>query len=268
MRSKPFTGLIVTLVLMSLTGCATVGVSRIPKLDPSNTISVLSLLPNQASVLVRSGTFSNAPMRGIPATSWAVNAHVRHWALRQLEQKKRFRVIAALPQSVRQWLSNPLVRQGIELTRKTLSQIKKPVTRMKTNLVLAVVPKHLFITGVETSTIFTDAFIPVTPILAPFIGALAGGPERPKGLGYGVVQGELLDTRSATHIVALKVWLLDRKAGTMIAQTARANLASTKTEILALTRKALGRCLRHLQLGGEESRSPGGVTARPERHVG
>ena len=273
MQGKRFSVAALVLALVSMSGCATdtVGVSRLLKLYPTNTLSVLTLLPDVATVVVDHGATSKDPLRLVPATSWGVNPAARRSVLNALEKQSRFRVRESLPPGVQQWLSGATVREGIALNPKTLARIRKPVSEMRTNLVLVLAPGMIFAKGVYTMG-------SMSAIFGPVVGYLVSGGVRPEGLGYGVVQTEFLDTRSAVNTVALKAWVLDREEGTVIAKTscvarstrlngvgktnpkvkalwihrkgaiAPANLAYTKTEILKLTQKAVGCVLHALKL--------------------
>ncbi len=271
MRSNSWVILLLGAALCVLSGCATntVGLSRILKLHSDNTLSVLTLLPDQASVILNRGLFSKDPVRIVPASGWSINQVARRSLLEDLERKNRFRVIGALPHAVQRWLVSQQVRQGIELSKKTLPEIQKPVAEMGTELVLVLAPGTLFHADVRSMAWYAG----------PVVAAVASGLGRPLGLGYGVIQHKVLDSRRALTRVDFQVWLLNRRDGTAIARTecqaslvrldgegktnplvkalwihrkdpiAPANLTYTKSRILALTSQAIRRCLHNLKLG-------------------
>ncbi len=273
MRSNSCVILLLGAALCVLSGCATntVGLSRILKLHSDNTLSVLTLLPDQASVILNRGLFSKDPVRIVPASGWSINQVARRSLLEDLERKNRFRVIGALPHAVQRWLVSQQVRQGIELSKKTLPEIQKPVAEMGTQLVLVLAPGTLFHAGVRSHAAMAW-------FAGPVVAAVVSGPEHPLGLGYGVIQHKVLDSRHALTRVDFQVWLLNRRDGTAIARTgcraslvrldgegktnplvkvlwihrkdpiAPANLTYTKSRILALTSQAIWRCLHNLKL--------------------
>jgi hypothetical protein len=255
--------------LLLLGGCATSGAWRVPKLPKGETLAVVSLLPDTASVVNDDTVFSPDPVRLFSTGTWHINVLNERWAIRTLHHQGQFRILDRPERKVRRHFGIVQPRSDLHFSRPDLT-IKQLIDSTGTNLVLVIGPAL----GV------TENVMATTPLLmfGAIGGAIAGASYHFIGPGYGVLQSVFLDTRSASNFVALRMWLLDGRSGTVIASTtckrysvrfntgktnpkvkalwihhkgpvSRKNWASVHAGIRVLMKKTEASCLSNLNLG-------------------
>jgi hypothetical protein len=255
-------------VFLVLGGCATSGAFRVPKLPKGETLTVLSLLPDAASVVIDDSTFSPDRVRLFPTGAWHINALDERWAIRALGHRGQFRVIDRPLRKIRRHFGVAQPRSSLRFSRpgRTVRQL---VASAGTDLVLVIGPSH----GVEEGASTAAPLM----MFGAIGGAISGVTTHFIGTGYGVSQGGFLDTRSGFDYVALRMWLLDGRTGTVIAKTrcrkylvrfsdgktnpkvkalwihwkgpvSGKNWSSVHAEIRVLMKKTEASCLRNLNL--------------------
>ncbi len=193
-----------------LGGCATSGAWRVPKLPKGETLTVLSLLPETASVVSDDTVFSPDPVRLFPTGTWHINVLNERWAIRTLRHQGQFRIIDRPERKVRRHFGTVQPRSDLHFSKPDLT-VKQLMGSTGTNLVLVIGPAL----GVEENASTAAPLM----MFGAIGGAIAGASIHFIGPGYGVVQSVFLDMRSASNFVALRMWLLDGRTGTVIAST-------------------------------------------------
>ncbi len=196
-------------VFLLLGGCATSGAWRVPKLPKGETLTVLSLLPEAASVVSDTSTFAPDRVRLFPTGAWHINALNERWAIRVLRHQGQFRAINRPQRKIRRRFGPAQPGNHLHFSKPGLTA-RQLVGSTGTDLVLVIGPAL----GVEEGTTTAGPLM----LFGALGGAVAGGLIHFLGPGYGVFQRVLLDgTRMGTYFVALRMWLLDGRTGKVIA---------------------------------------------------
>ena len=264
----------VFLVLASLGSCAT-GQAPLSEhawqareIARGGTLTVFSLLPHRATII---------PKRFVDTSRWQINRQIVNWVDQDLRPDKKVTVILHPPAWVHAYEDAPRGNSGFGLSehaRKTEPYWIEPLlTKMGSRLVLVVVPRDFTNHSILEEVLLGFGLVGAsTWELIPHQGFTG------KGLGYGVVQGKILDARYAQSDVALRLWLYSGISGSLIASTtcekqatrlddadrtepevkklwihrhgpiAQNNWNYTKSQILRLAKEAVASCLHHLKL--------------------